>query len=147
MPKSPLEWLKGAAFAAALYLSIPGKPLPAPRPRFSRNGHAYKPQTYTDWRTAAQSALASSIPPTPIDGPVTVAIMVRGPKPKKTVLEFPRGDTDNYAKSVLDLLTSIKVWLDDTQVGTLLVRKRWENDDNPPGFTVWVAPEQVLATD
>ena len=132
---SPSSWLAGAAFAVALRLRIDGKPMPAPRPRFSKWG-AYSPKTYTDWQADALAQLGVH---TPISGPLCVALDVVGERPKKTILCAPRGDCDNFAKSVLDVLTKARVWLDDTQVGTLLIRKRWSDSTDPPGTTIWIA--------
>lgn len=39
------------------------------------------------------------------------------------------GDTDNAAKSVLDMLTKLKVWGDDKQVDQLTVRKCYGERD------------------
>lgn len=56
--------------------------------------------------------------------------------PFKTVSrDFPRGDVDNYAKSVLDLITKREeIWHDDNQVVTLYTTKRLAVNEEPHTF-------------
>jgi Holliday junction resolvase RusA-like endonuclease len=62
----------------------------------------------------------------PFEGPVAVDIIVQAARPKTTKLPHPKPDVDNYAKGVLDALTQDgRFWLDDSQVQTLTVTKRW----------------------
>lgn len=147
MPPEPGDWLRGVAFATALRLNVLGKPVPCPRPQVTRMGHAYYPKAYSDWRVMAKEAMEFSGDPMPLDQPMTVAIEVRADRPRTSKLAMPRGDVDNYAKSILDLLTKVRTWLDDSQVGTLVVRKRWAIPGYPAGYRVWIAPETITETD
>lgn len=137
----PAAWLKGAVFATALRLRIPGKPMPAPRPRMSKNGHSYNPRNYSDWSAIAQKVL--QVRGEPLQGPLMVALDVVGERPKKTVLQAPRGDVDNFTKAVLDACTKARAWLDDSQVMALLVRKRWGDPGEEPGVNIWIVPQSA----
>lgn len=48
--------------------------------------------------------------------------------PKKTERSYPKGDVDNYAKSVMDAFNE---WLynDDDQIQTLVVTKEYGSDN------------------
>ncbi len=141
--ENPLTWLRGAVFATALRLSLIGKPVPCPRPRVSRNGGVFYPKNYTDWRDAALKQLTAGVGG--FKEPVAVALDAIVERPKTTVRLLPGGDVDNYAKSVLDILTKVKVWLDDDLVELLLVRKRWAVMGEEAGFNVWIGPMGVPA--
>lgn len=60
----------------------------------------------------------------PLKGPLLVAITVAVKQPKKTTLEYPKPDVDNYAKAILDALNGW-LWEDDTQVVGLVIAKEW----------------------
>ncbi len=120
----------------AITFSVPGDPVPQPRPRVSTAGgfaRAYVPKdhpihAYRQAVTVAARA-AGVIQAT---GPVSIiidAVFARpkshmnkgGVKPKAPAL--PRPDVDNISKGVLDALKSVMG--DDTNVGRLLVEKTW----------------------
>lgn len=50
-----------------------------------------------------------------------------GTKPKRYINQFrtTRPDLDNLNKSIMDILTDLKFWNDDSQVAKLLLMKRW----------------------
>lgn len=107
--------------------------MPAPRPRFRviqpRGGgraiaSAYNPKEYTDWSVAAAKQLKGALSE-PLEGPVTVGMIVTVQRPKTTKLDAPKPDIDNYAKAVLDAMTKAGLWHDDTQVVFLGVKKQW----------------------
>jgi Holliday junction resolvase RusA-like endonuclease len=95
---------------------IPIDPVPASRPRFTRSGHVFYGKNYTEFRKqAAVLFQATVLPPEfPLRQPmaVTTAFIVR--KPKTSKLLAPRGDVDNYFKT-LDVLNEV-VWKDDVQL-------------------------------
>lgn len=59
------------------------------------------------------------------DGPVRVRIAFDIRRPRTSKLEMPKGDVDNYAKAVLDGLTTVGFWEDDKQVVSLGAVKRF----------------------
>jgi len=120
----------------AITFSLPGDPVPQPRPRVSTAGgfaRAYVPKDHPihAYRQAvAVAARAAGV--RQATGPVSIiidAVFARpkshmnkgGVKPKAPAL--PRPDVDNISKGVLDALKSVMG--DDTNVGRLLVEKTW----------------------
>lgn len=102
-----------------------------------RSGH-----TYTDDKTRAyeheiRNAALDAIGCDPFEGPVSVEIRAFLKTPKSVsrtkLAEMLMGflkptkkpDADNIAKAVLDGMSGV-AYEDDTQVTTLIVRKRWK---------------------
>jgi len=109
-------------------LWIPGRPVPAARPRVAA-GHAYTPAGYREWLEAA----AWEVKAAGIDrrtGPVTVNLVIHPTGIGIGLSEPPppvgrgglRGDLDNYIKAALDALTGGGAWEDDRQVSHLTAR-------------------------
>jgi hypothetical protein len=120
----------------AITFSVPGDPVPQPRPRVSTAGgfaRAYVPKDHPihAYRQAlAVAARAAGV--LQATGPVSViidAVFGRpkshmnkgGVKPKAPAL--PRPDVDNLGKAVLDALQDVMG--DDTHVARLVVEKSW----------------------
>jgi hypothetical protein len=120
---------------------IYGTPKAQPRPRaFARNGKArmYDPGTAEAWKSdiAGQTKKLHHMQ---LDGPIKVSLyfLMERPKshfktdgkslkpnsPKRYFTKKP--DADNLAKAVLDALTAMGVWKDDSQVVILDVTKSW----------------------
>jgi len=117
-------------------LEVP--PYPASRPRVSRWG-TYYGKKYQDFLNKAGTA-ALGYKGLKVEGPVVVFIENIVPKPKTTKREYPRGDVDNYAKGVLDVMTkSEKFWEDDDQVLILIVGKRFAEPDEEPRVNLYWA--------
>lgn len=123
-----LRALPVPATTSKLYATfLPIDPLPCPRPRVAvirGHGVAYYPASYKKWVTKFVELFASSDIPF-FEGPVHVDLLFLITKARTSKLQFPGGDVDNYAKSVLDGLTKIQVWKDDKQVVSLHVTKRF----------------------
>jgi Holliday junction resolvase RusA-like endonuclease len=108
-------------------LVIPGRPVPASRPRVTK-GHAYYPKRYADWLEAAAWQARSRCKP--VDGAVAVSVVVRRDSIEVEIVPSKvqrpsglRGDLDNYgAKAVLDALQKGGVLVNDSQVTELTVR-------------------------
>lgn len=120
----------------------PGIPKGQPRPKaFSRGGFAsvYDPGTAENWKSCIAMAIKSQLPTTPYDAPCSVSIQFRMPRPKghfkasgelrgsAPALFLGKPDCDNLAKAVLDALTNIGLWRDDSLVWNLLVTKKYSD--------------------
>jgi Holliday junction resolvase RusA-like endonuclease len=120
----------------AITFSVPGDPVPQPRPRITvrgKHGHAYVPSDHPihAYRQAvAVAARAAGV--TGAGGPVSVIVDAVFARPKShlnksgvkpTAPALPRPDVDNLGKAVLDALQDVMG--DDTNVGRLLVEKTW----------------------
>ena len=117
-------------------LSIPGDPVPQPRPRVSTAGgfaRAYVPQSHPIHAYRQAIALAASAAGLREQSrPVSVIIDAVFARPKShltksgvkaTAPTLPRPDVDNLGKAVLDALQ--EVMGDDTYVARLVVEKSW----------------------
>jgi len=106
---------------------VPIEPMPAPRPRFSRNGHAYTEPKYAAFKEGMAEWITSNV--SRIDyttAPVSVTLEFVRTRPRTSKLAYPAGDLDNYAKGCLDAATQSQVvWLDDKQVIALTLSKKW----------------------
>lgn len=88
-------------------ITIPGRPVPASRPKVTKNG-TYYPQRYRDWLdTAKVYARQAWLGKEPLTGPVMVGVVFAGAR--------SNADTDNLLKGVLDALTGTII-RDDRQV-------------------------------
>lgn len=107
-------------------LVIPGRPVPASRPRVSK-GHAYYSKRYQEWKE--QAAWQVCAVGKRIDGAVKVTVVVRRDSIEIDVspsaVQRPtgvRGDLDNLLKAVLDALVAGGMLADDSQVVELEAR-------------------------
>jgi Holliday junction resolvase RusA-like endonuclease len=120
----------------AITFSLPGDPVPQPRPRVSTAcgfARAYVPKDHPihAYRHAvAVAARAAGV--RQATGPVSVIIDAVFARPKShlnksgvkpTAPALPRPDVDNLGKAVLDALQDVMG--DDTNVSRLLVEKSW----------------------
>lgn len=125
---------------------LPIDPMPAPRPRcVARGGFAstYNPKEYTVWKDRAAELIRDNFP-TALDlqGDLRVTLLIQAARPKTTKLTRPKPDVDNYAKGVMDAITSSeRVWGDDKQVSRLTVTKRWAPMEELPGIQVTIETE------
>lgn len=120
----------------AITFSVPGDPVPQPRPRVSTRGgfaRAYVPRDHAvhAYRRAIVAA-AEGAGLTVQDEPLNVVIDAVFARPqshmrkagvKPDAPRLPRPDVDNIAKAVLDALQ--EVIGDDTLVGRLVVEKSY----------------------
>lgn len=105
-------------------LWVPGRPVPAARPRVA-NGHAYTPQRYRVWKSGAAGQIRSQTD-AKFDGPVAVTVTVGAVGVavgvEEVTLSRPkgvRGDVDNYVKAVLDAVVDSGVIGNDRAVQTV----------------------------
>lgn len=103
-------------------LVIPGKPVPAARPRIA-HGHAYYPRRYQEWREQAAWQIRAT--GKRVEGPVRVVLRFLPDSASIEVLPGPerpdglRFDLDNGVKACLDALVAGGVLADDRQVTVL----------------------------
>lgn len=139
-PQKTILGASSTLWRAVLARDVVGHPKGQPRPRaFARGGKArvYDPGTAEGWK----STVAMTCPPPAVmlDGPVAVTMSFRMPRPKRLKVdrEVPhtaRPDSDNLAKAVLDALTAVGWWRDDSQVSTLTVGKRYCHSGEAAGM-------------
>lgn len=133
----------------AITFTVPGQPIPQPRPRVSTwggRGRAYTPKDHpvNAYRqaVAVRAALAAKAARwEQASGPVEVEITCQFERPPSHLTKSakgpqcvrsgapsfpPRSDVDNLAKAVLDAVSdSGVVWEDDDQVVRLVVSKAY----------------------
>ena len=120
----------------AITFSVPGDPVPQPRPRVSTAGgfaRAYVPKqhpVHAYRQTVAAAARAAGL--TDTGDPLNVVIDAVFGRPKShltkagvkpTAPTLPRPDVDNIGKAVLDALQDVMG--DDTNVSRLVVEKSY----------------------
>ena len=111
------------------------------RPRLGR-GRVYTPKETVDFeRLIGWEAKLAMKGRRPTHAPCVASIRITRKRPKKTKLYAPAGDTDNFAKSILDGMNKI-VFDDDKQIVTVTATKHWGNCDM---ITVMIAEIQSEA--
>ena len=124
-----------------LYLSVPGEPVGQPRHRVSTIGgraRMYLPTKHpvNAYKAAIRAAFVGAAGKwRTIEGPVHVGIHAwfgipaSWSKKKRAAhvgqYHTQKPDADNVEKTVLDALTDCEVWVDDAQVASCQVIKRW----------------------
>jgi Holliday junction resolvase RusA-like endonuclease len=121
----------GQLRAGLLAIKILATPMAQPRPRVSRNGGVYYPETFMKYQGELQRQIAQC-PKRGLSGPLAVVVESVLPKPKTTKFETPQGDVDNFAKGALDVATKVGVWEDDRQITMLVSTKRWAEAGEQP---------------
>ena len=139
---------------APLTFEIPGQPVPQPRARMTRRGHAYTPDNgiVAYKQAAVLAARVAAAGSSSSAGPMGILIEFvierppshrrRGGELSKSAPLFPpkrAGDWDNLAKGVCDAITTAgSVWVDDDQVVEALIRRRYAFLGEPPRTRVTV---------
>lgn len=128
-----------------------GAPKAQPRPRATRRGRfvgVYNPDTADHWKADVARAAREHKPAAPLAGAVDVALRFyfQRPashhrasgevKPAAPRYHVAKPDTDNLAKAVLDVLTTLAFWGDDSQVMKLTVRKDYVSHHGSEGCIV-----------
>lgn len=119
-------------FVNRIYANIRIEPKPAPRPRFSKIGHAYNPEWYDGYKRTIAKQVLEQFGGIYIDSEMAMDITVIK-SVKATSSRY--GDIDNIAKGVIDSLIGI-AYPDDKLITTLLVRKRFSQDPNYCGISI-----------
>ena len=96
----------------------------------------------------AQQSMLGKIP---VAGPLRLEVLFLFPRPKRIqrpelandhIPHAQKPDFDNVAKAVCDSFTGV-VWLDDGQVSTAYVRKRFATATEAPGVLVRVYYDRI----
>jgi Holliday junction resolvase RusA-like endonuclease len=118
--------------------TFPISPVAASRPRVSRHG-AYFAGPYKRFREEMIELVPTVIGESfnPYTEPLRVDLEFYVTRPKKTKLEAPRADIDNFLKAVLDSLNTW-VWEDDTQIREVYATKQWASPDEDGYFVLGI---------
>lgn len=127
---------------------VDGTPKAQPRPRaFARGGRArvYDPGTAEGWKGLVALAARRYRPEDPIVEPVRLRLDFVMPRTKALQAKrHPDGpmphtkkpDVDNCTKAVMDCLTDIGMWRDDSLVYEVVATKNYAERDGRPGVRV-----------
>lgn len=133
-------------------INVVGIPKGQPRPRaFVRGGRAavYDPGTAEAWKSAVALACAE-LQGKRMAGAIDVELGFYMPRPKShyrangeykdsaPIYHTSKPDADNLAKAVLDAMTAIGVWIDDSQVRGLSIARNWENPCRSAGCEITI---------
>lgn len=125
----------------AITFSVPGDPVPQPRPRITTrgcHGHAYTPASHAIHAYRHAVALAAKAAgATPTDrAPITLIVDLVFARPKSHYRKaglrdnapvLPRADCSNCLKGIEDALNGV-AWVDDSQVGRVVVEKSYGSE-------------------
>lgn len=131
-----------------------GKPVPQPRAGPGKGGHmimAKRAHHIRGWRDTlrmmAQHAMLGKVP---VTGPLRLIIEFRFPRPQRLckphnvndmVLHDQKPDWDNVGKAT-DSFTGV-IWMDDGQVSTAMVQKRFAQVNQQCGILVKVYRDRI----
>lgn len=119
-------------------LGIDVNPVPCPRPRVSKRGHAYYPAKYKHYKVELGEAIAAAWGDrSPLDGSVEIVVDFHVEPPKKSKLTHPKPDIDNYVKGLFDAMNGV-VFNDDCQVIKVTATKQWADSPSDVGMYVEV---------
>lgn len=137
---------------ARVMFSVVGEARGKARPRMTRAGHTYTPDSTVIAENAVRDAWVAAGRPSFGEAPVGVSISVFTVRPKvhfkrdgslsaaglRAVYPVKKPDLDNVVKLVCDALNGL-AWRDDSQVGTLMVMREWA-DTPSVQVAIWERP-------
>lgn len=131
---------------------VPGNPKAQPRARaFGRKiggkvtARMYDPGTADGWKGLIALEFRKHLQDQPVDVPVHLELcflfdrpkrLLRKSSPKGKIIHGSKPDIDNLAKDVMDTLTSIGFWRDDTLVYSSRLSKYYAAIDGRPGVLI-----------
>lgn len=130
-----VDWLAGFSPAGLLCVSLALTPVPAARPRVSRNGGVYYPASYSNFLAECKQIIATQAP-TKLDGDLVVLVESVTRRPATSKLSAPIGDVDNLCKGPLDAAKEL-LWRDDRQIVSLTTTKRWAKPGETPHVNLY----------
>lgn len=137
-----------------IHVWVPGLPVGQPRARATsfRGGRPrmYDPGNASGWKTLIALRFQPYRPDEPWAGPLSLSCTFVFPRPRDHSLRghvregaprwhTNRPDIDNCLKAVMDCLTGIGLWKDDTQVVEVVAKKEyvgWSSEDSGAYITV-----------
>jgi Holliday junction resolvase RusA-like endonuclease len=142
---------------SSIHFIVEGVPKAQPRPRAFVNratGRAsvYDAGTAEHWKSQIAEAAREHLPDKPLDCPVAIDIKFAMPRPKRLMRKKDPGgamphtskpDMDNLAKAVMDALTQLGMWLDDSQVYEQRASKRYAFKGGRVGASVLIQPDDT----
>lgn len=138
-------------YERSIQFDVQSVPKGAPRPRRAMYGKGvYVPETAKPFEDGIRIAALAVCPESPIEGPVHLTVNFRLARPKLHYLKgkirpyapvwaTKKPDMDNALKVLMDTLTDIGVWIDDTQVVSVSAHKVFVGESEFPGC--WVRVE------
>jgi len=146
-----------------------GEPKGQPRPKaFARkfgakwSARVYDPGTAEGWKSQIAVAAHDHIPHTPIAGPLALTLEFIMPRPKShyrtgknagqlrddaPAWHTGKPDRDNLEKAVMDALTQLGFWVDDSQVCDGPTTKRYAKPGERTGVEIWIMPAAERVVD
>lgn len=143
-----------------IVFDVQGEPKGQPRPRAfamkTKTGtqvRVYDPGTAENWKSAIAEAARPYIPPTPLEGAVTLDVTLfmprplghfigrqraRGLKADAPKMHTSKPDCDNTLKPIADALTRLRFWHDDSQIAAARIVKLYEDPGSGPGANIRV---------
>jgi Holliday junction resolvase RusA-like endonuclease len=129
---------------------VQGIPKAQPRPRAFYNkalgkARVYDAGTAEAWKSDIAVAARSQLADKRIDGPVRLCISFYMPRPlalekksspSENIPHIKKPDIDNVEKAVLDALTGIGAWVDDSQVCEKYTTKYYVEKGKPSGALI-----------
>ena len=126
---------------------VRGEPKAQPRPKaFARkfgskwSARVYDPGTAENWKSQIAMAAKELFPATPTEDPICLELDFKLPRPKShhnskghlkesaPVYHTNKPDADNLEKAVMDALTQLGAWRDDSQVCIKRTTKRYVSE-------------------
>jgi Holliday junction resolvase RusA-like endonuclease len=152
---SPSSLIDVGTPGAVVMFVVEGEPKPQPRARaFAMKGRGvrmYDPGTAEGWKAQIAAGVKDKVPFPPWSGPVEMTVVFRISRPKghygtgrnsrvlkKSAPKYPTGkpDLDNYLKAVMDALSMLSFWTDDSIVVQTRCSKVYTNNYKPGALIV-----------
>lgn len=122
---------------------ISGEPKAQPRPRMTKTGHVYTPDSAKAWKEVVSAEFIVRQQPV-IVLPVRLTVCFYFPFPKwvkESSGYFPhtrKPDADNLLKALMDAMTDAKVWTDDALVFSSCAEKWYQRNRSGAAIRVEV---------